>query len=392
MKLLGWSVDDKAQNDLLASLFESQQLAIEGYDTHKGALVTSEAFIVAWKEEEGIEVYYNDPRMCHVFYDTDNPKKKEFAAKWYKDTENKYHITLYYSDRLEYYETGKRKEIPDSSNAFKPSDPDRADNPYNTIPVFHYVLNRRSRVSELTNIVTLQDAVNKLFADMMVVAEYGAFRQRFVISNADTQTLKNSPNQIWQIPAGDGIGQQTQVGEFAGGGLEPYLDAIDKLANSIAIISRTPKHYFYASGADVSGEALLAMEAPLIAKVEQYQEVFAVAWKELGSFILLMEGKQIDPKDIELIWDAPQSVQPKTEAETMKALVETGIPLEIALRWAGKTVKEIEEIKAALKKAKVEAANQASIMLEKLRAESAQMNNNEPGQNNALQEADGGME
>lgn len=389
MKFLGWSVDDQASNDLLSGLFETEQLAIEGYDTHKGALVTSEAFIIAWKEEDGVEIYYNDPRMCHIFYAADNPKKKEYAAKWYKGSDDVYHMTLYYADRLEYYETAPLKQMPTSANAFHPSDPDQAPNPYATIPVFHFVLNRRTHVSELTNIVTLQDAVNKLFADMMVAAEFGAFKQRWVISQADTKTLKNAPNEIWSLPAADAGMQGTQVGEFQGTDLNNYLNAIDKIANSIAIISRTPKHYFYASGSDISGEALIAMEAPLIAKVEQYQEVFAVAWKELGAFILLMEGKTIDIKDIELTWDPPQSVQPKTEAETTDINVRTGIPLEVALRWAGKTEKEIEEISAMKKKEKAEAATQAKIMLEKLRAQNAQSNQEVPAQNtNQLKEAD----
>lgn len=389
MKFLGWSVDDETANDTLAMLFNNQQIALEGYDAHKAALVASEGFIIAWKEDDGVEVYYNDPRMCHLFYDSDNPKMKEYGAKWYKDSESKYHITLYYRDRLEYYETAPTKNTPASVGAFHASDPDRAPNPYDTIPIFHYVLNRRTRVSELTNIITLQDAVNKLFADMMVAAEFGAFKQRWVISSADTKTLKNAPNEIWNLPASDGVGQGTQVGEFQGTDLNNYLNAIDKLANSIAIISRTPKHYFYASGSNVSGEALIAMESPLIKKCEQYQEVFGVAWKELGSFLMLMDGVQISPDDIELTWAPAQSIQPATEATTLKTLKETGVPLDIALRWAGKTEKEIAEIQELLKKEKADAATQASLMLEKLRAQNAQSNqaNPPPGQD-ALGEAE----
>ena len=48
-------------------------------------------------------------------------------------------------------------------------------------------------------------------------------------------------------------------------------------------------------------------------------------------------------------------MQPKTEAETLKINKETGIPMDIALRWAGKTEKEIAEIAALLKKEKAEA-------------------------------------
>jgi len=264
-----------------------------------------------------------------------------------------------------------------------------ADNPYGVIPVFHFVINRHAKISELTNIVSLQDAVNKLFSDMMVSAEFGAFKQRYVISNADIKTLKNAPNEIWQLPTGDGVGQGTQVGEFGGTALDNFLNGIDKLANSIAIISRTPKHYFYASGSNVSGEALIAMEAPLIAKVEQYEEIFGVTWKELGAFLSILNGGSVMAQDLEAVWNPAQSVQPKTEADILKVLKETGIPIDIALRWAGKTEAEIKEIADLVKKEKDSAATQASLMLEKLRAQNAQSNQAVPeGNTNALNEAD----
>lgn len=389
MKFLGWSVDDTSGNDYFDEIFETEQLAIEGYDAHKAVLTTGEAFIIAWKEDEGVEVYYNDPRMCHVFYEADNPKEKSFAAKWYVDSDTRYHMTLYYKDHLEYYQTAPTKNTPASANAFMPSEVSVAPNPYGIIPVFHFVINRHSNISELTNIVSLQDAVNKLFSDMMVSAEFGAFKQRYIISNADIKTLRNAPNEIWQLPSGDGIGQGTQVGEFGGTPLDNYLNGIDKLANSIAIISRTPKHYFYASGSNVSGEALIAMEAPLIAKVEQYEEIFSVTWKELGSFLALLNGMAIPAQDIEAVWTPAQSVQPKTEAEILKVLKETGIPLDIALRWAGKSEAEIKEIQDILKKEKADAATQASLMLEKMRLQNAQSNQAVPeGNTSALEEAE----
>ena len=76
MKFIGWSVKDTTQNDRLAEIFNSQQIAIEGYDADKGALVTSEAFIVAWKEEDGIEVYYNDP-LCAIYFMMQTIRRKK---------------------------------------------------------------------------------------------------------------------------------------------------------------------------------------------------------------------------------------------------------------------------------------------------------------------------
>lgn len=380
----GWSVKEDVTNEMFATIFEEYQISSESHSVHRSALITHEAFIIAWKEDEAIQCYYNDPRLCHVFYNAENPRLVDYAAKWYK-ADNRYYITLYYPDRLEYYETAEVKSTPAKATAFKPSEVPTADNPYGVIPVFHFMLDKHSNNSELTNIVTLQDAVNKLFADMMVAAEFGAYKQRYVISNLDASNLKNKPNEIWLLPAGDGVGQGTSVGEFQETPLSNYLDAIDKIASSIAIISRTPKHYFYQSGSDISGEALMAMEAPLVAKVERYQESFEVTWKALGSFLAKLQGVAVPAKDIDIIWNPPQSVQPKTEADVMKVLKEVGIPLDIVLKWAGKTETEIKEISGVLNKEKEESRTQAQLMLERLRLQNAQSNEVVP-QNQTLTE------
>jgi hypothetical protein len=61
----------------LNDLFAETELNLDAEDVHKVTLVTGEAFICAWKDEETgeIEAYYNDPRLCHVFYDPAHPRK-----------------------------------------------------------------------------------------------------------------------------------------------------------------------------------------------------------------------------------------------------------------------------------------------------------------------------
>jgi hypothetical protein len=333
----GWDVDDEATNAALDKLWSDLRLGLDAYEAHKDALIASEAFVIAWKDGETLDVYHNDPRTCHVFYDPARPKLKQFAAKWWVDSV--WHLTLYYPDHLEYYET-RSKQQPATAAAFRPAAPEQAPNPFGVIPVFHF-----RGPGELGNILTLQDAVNKLFADMMVAAEYGAFKQRWIITNSDTETLKNGPNMIWTIPAGDGQGQQSSVGQFDATPLDNYLEAIDKIASAIAIISRTPKHYLYGSGANISGEALLAMEAPLTKKVDQYQERFAATWQELGAFLARLAGiGDFQPVDLQVVWQPSESVQPLTEALTRKAAVEAGVPLVTQLRWEGKDAGEIKAL------------------------------------------------
>lgn len=376
--LKGWDIDQKDLQDTLEAVWNANNLGLEASQVHEAALVTNESFVIAWPDDENkIQVFWNAPWLCHLFYESDNPRKKTFGAKWYRDEEtSRYLLTLYYPDHLEYWATKETQSQPTSAAAFEPNaDMPTAPNPYGEIPMFRFCVNARSRNGELDNLLTLQNAVDKLLSDMMIAAEYGAFKQRYIISNADTSDLKNAPNLVWNIPAGDGTGQQTSVGEFQGADLEKYLSAIDKLANSIAIISRTPKHYFYNAGASLSGEALIAMEAPLNKKVAKFEASFGVVWEELAAFILKLSGKgDVDRSDIKAIWEPVQSVSPYTEAMTRKSSIDAGIPLVTQLRregWDNTALKQMEDDQKA---AKAVQTSEAQILLADMRAKQAQQN------------------
>ncbi len=332
----------------LTTIFQELQVGLEADDVHEAALVTGEAFLIVWKEGEDPlpQVYYNDPRLCHVFYDPENPRKKSFAAKWWVDEQLKTRLTLYYPDRLEYYISRGKTDSPSSANAFQPlPDEPQADNPFEEIPVFHFRPERRTIKGDLANVVPIQNGINKLLADMMVAAEYGAFKQRWVISNSDTTKLRNAPNEVWNIPAGDGVGQQSQVGQFDASDLTNYLNAINSLAAAAAIISRTPKHYLFEQAGTPSGEALIAMEAPLNKRIQNHIDRFTITWREVAAFLLKISGASEVPLiSIQPQFAKPETVQPKTEADIRKTNVDSGVPLATALRWEGKSQEQIDQL------------------------------------------------
>jgi hypothetical protein len=214
----------------------------------RAAMVCPESFVIVWKtadtdgENEQIEAYYNNPAQCHVFYETDNPKKPRYAAKTWIDEDDHQRITLYYPDRLEYYVSRSKAGQVKNGKGFIPAEPPSAPNPWGTIPVFHLRKERRADgKSELHNVTPVQDAINKLLADMMIAAEFGAFKQRYIISNAENLgQFKNAPNEIWDLPAGDGQGQGTQVGEFGETNLSNYLSAIKDHVLSLAASPARP--------------------------------------------------------------------------------------------------------------------------------------------------------
>ena len=369
LTLQGWDALRAGDNTRLDDLWNRERISIEAGKAHHDTLVTGEGFIIAWKDGDALDVYRNDPRLCAMFYDPERPKRKRFAAKWWTD-KGAWYMTLYYSDRLEYY-AAQTKDMPSSAAAFRPMQPPTAPNPFGTIPVFHF-----RGPGELGNILSLQDAVNKLFADMMVTAEFLAFPQRWFITNADLTAVRNAPYESLVLPAGDGTEQATSVGQFAAAPLDNYLNAIDKIANSIAIISRTPKHYFY-SASNLSGEALLAMEAPLTKKVNKYQEDLGVTWQELGAFLLrLTGGGALEPADITPLWEPSESIQPYTEAQTRQLAVASGIPLVTQLSWEGKPQSVIDAMLKDEEEVKQRSATMAPLLLEQARAVSASANTN----------------
>lgn len=356
IQLKSLSSKDAKANKQLALDWEDLNLAIEASDVHEAALVIGESFLIVGDEtdDEGeaeLQVYYNDARNCHLFYEPSNPRKKRLGVKWWVGVDGHIRITLYYPDRFEYYRSNKAGTQVDSAKAFKPFSPngagEKVDNPNGEIPFFHFRLERRIVKSDLTNAIPLQNGINKLNTDMMVAAEYGAFMQRWIISDADISGLKNAPNKNLWIPAGDGTGQGSSVGQFTATDLDNYIKAIDSLASAIAVISRTPKHYLFSQGGTApSGEALIAMEAPLNKRCEEHIAQFIPVWKDVARFMLKVRKIDIEKRDIIVTFAKPETIQPGTQAEIRVSGRQAGIPLTTLLREEGKDDAWIEQMEA----------------------------------------------
>lgn len=310
-------------------------------DLHTASLTTGEAFLVIWEGPKRPVAYYHDPRQAHVIYEAAMPDVPRVACKrWAED--KKHYINIYYPDRIEHYEA---EQEPHTAGGFKQTSVEG--HPYGVIPVFHFRTSLRSLTGELTaSVLSLQDAMNKLLNDMMVSSEYSAFPQRWGIGHWDEQTggMRVGAGTILRIPAGEQGDQPNSVGTFEATDPKNFLEPIDSLADAIAVLSATPKHYFSGQGANVSGEALQAMEAPLIAKLELYQQTLGTEWARAMAFTMALQGQTVDAEDIECIWQPPHTVQPQSQAETRYTNMQAGIPIINQLRDEGWTEDQIDQL------------------------------------------------
>lgn len=355
INLKGLEAEDESAAATLEEFWDRNELELESDSVHEAALVAGESFVIVWPDEETqrASAFYNDPRLVHVFYKSDNPRAKWFAAKWWEQEDKSYRLNLYYPERIEYY-VSQNRSMPTNANGFVPFQPTEA-NPYGIVPVFPFSVQRRLVKSDIKSAIPLQDAINKLFADMMVAAEYGAFPARYAITNGVIQgKLKSEPGSMFLFPAGEGQGQGTSVGQFQSADLANYIAAMENLAGVMSAITSTPKHLFFESAGQVSGEALLALEAPLNRKAQDRIDRFAPVWQEIAAFALRIDaGVDIPATDITAAFDVPETVQPRTQAEIIQLLTAAGIPLAAALRLQGMPQAEIDQI---IKERNVEAA------------------------------------
>ncbi len=356
--------NDLGMSEKLNELVEESGLNEDYDDIMRSVLITAEAFVVLGKEGEassgppialastgsasagGVEAYYNDPRQVMVYYDPERPRRMKFAGKiWQGDGEDGVkgeatHLLLYYRDRFEHYQA-KGDKWPEETNSFKKIDEDDERNLLGEIPVVHFRLSK----SELTSLIPVQDAVNKLNADMMIASEFGGLPQRYVITNADIKALKNKANEIWELP------ENSQAGQFAAAALEGYISAIDHKINAFSAISRTPKHFFFASTSNISGDALVALEAPLVKKCGTYIDGFRPKWRSLGGFLLRLRGEtNFKERAIQPVFNAVETTQPSVDADTLVQTVAAGIPLITALRKRGWTEAEIDGLVEDMKR------------------------------------------
>lgn len=344
---------DKGTTESLQEVASEAELTIEGDDAHQQALIAGESFVIAWKGEDDdeLECYAQHPAACEAFYDPARPNRMTSAAKWHDDGPYKI-ITLYYPDRIDIYqaERAKLSDLGDAAKAAKKFElTESGPNPYGVVPVFHFRPQRRRTRSDLHNIIPIQDAVNILVTNMIVGAEFGAFPLKYVMTDAELpKRLKASPNRIWELPA------DSKAGQFDAADLNHFITAIDHLVNALAIISRTPRHYFYGGRDAPSGEALRVMEAPLVKKCEDRIARFTPTWRQLAAFLhLLRTGEELSPRSITARFADPATVQPlheaqarKTKAEAIQTETQVGLSKKRALMELGYSEKEAGDILA----------------------------------------------
>jgi hypothetical protein len=213
--------------------------------------------------------------------------------------------------------------------------------------------------SDLKPAISLNDAANKFFSDMIHASEYMAFPQRVMTGvelPRDPVTgevledfqLRAAVGRLWAFE-----GEEAKVFELPAGSLSNYVEGVDLAVQHLAAQTRTPPHYLLARLVNISGDALKAAETGLVARVRRKHVDFGDGWEEtirLGFAWRSVYGGNAKDKErsetmeAELIWRDPESRNPGAVSDSLIKKQAVGVPWEKLMEEAGYSPQEIRRL------------------------------------------------
>lgn len=336
----GFRIDDETGDKDAWEVWQANNLDSESQIAHTEALVKEQSYALVWGDGDRAQITIEDPLQMVVAHGAENRRQRRAALKRWIDDSGLMFATLYLPNEIKKYQS-RNKIDPNlytnlSEVQWEPRQGDEGmTNPLGEVPVIPLVNKPRLSgcgQSEIQSVLPIQDALDKTALDMLVAAEFGAFRQRWMTgveiprdpdTNEPIEPFKSAVDRLWGVED-----ENAKFGEFGQTDLAPYVKAAEMFVQQIASITRTPPHYLLgSSGSFPSGESLKATETGLVAKARRKMRHFGESWEQVIRLAFKVTGNpKAEVASSETIWRDPES---RTESEHVAALIQLkslGVP------------------------------------------------------------------
>jgi hypothetical protein len=317
-------------------IWQRNQLDADSELTHCEALVTGYGYALVWAEGDRPVITVESPQQCIVAHATGNRRRRAAGLKQWVDDDGYALAYVYLPDGIYRFRSAAKQDSQTDQPqgeliAWQPHTPDDQEflaNPSGLVTLVpFYNKPRLSKpgvgISEIDKVIGVQNAVNKLVADLIIASEFGSFRQRWATGlTLDTDDkgnkinpFKNVSGAIW---ADESTDPPATFGEFGETNLANIVKAIEMFVQHLASQSRTPPHYLSASADRLSGESIKAAETGLVAKTRRKMRYFGESWEEVIRLSFAMiDDPRSEVVDAETVWADPES---RTESEHVDAV------------------------------------------------------------------------
>lgn len=312
LELIGFSAEKEEIQKKAWEIWKQNNLPQNAGKVHRESFKTGDAYVIVWPDAEGKQArIYPQLAASVTVWKSAETGEIEKAAKVWKGDDKRVYLNLYYRDRIEKYISKEGSDASATPDEFNQRTVEGEawplPNPYNKVPVFHFRSDEEiddCGNSILTDVIPLNDALNKSYADIFASQEINAIRQRWIAGlqfEVDDETGKPLIPYDFDSQAWTSAESETKFGEFSDANLEQMLKVKQECVRDIALVSGIPPSYFNLDTADFpSGEALRKIEARFTAIVQDAQRSFGETWSEAMSFALEIEDTTAD--EIEIQW------------------------------------------------------------------------------------------
>lgn len=356
--IVGFRFGERPQADDDANrMWQANQLDARSQLGHLDSLITRESAVTVWPDTEDTpRIDIEHPSEVIVATDSSNPHRRLAALKhWTDEWTGEELATVHLPDNVYKFRRQRRTSAQlqvitrpgnreEWVNREVDGEPWPLPNPLETVSVVP--LPNAPRLlkpgrSEIADVIPLQNAVNKLVTDMLVSAELGAMPGRWV--SGWQEMFEEETNQKVDPKITDYLNRwltledpSANAGTFDVARLENFVKAIELLVNHIAAQSRTPRHYLIQQGQSPSGDAMIAAESGLVAKVLAKQFHLGEAWEEIMRLAFKAIGdRRADVVDAEAMWKHAEFRTPTQQMDAVIKKSQIGVPVQQLWEDAG---------------------------------------------------------
>lgn len=285
--------------------------------------------LVAPPDETGGDplIYPEHPTQATVAYEPGSGRRKRAAGLkvWLDDWTGMQMATLYLPDRIYKFQAPKQTQgvVGDIRWEVRrvPNESWPAKNPLGEVPLVEVANNPRmltGGVSELADVVAIQDRINKTLADRLMTQDFGAFPQKWAIGYPETDADGNKNRvDVGRDRLVTSDIAETKFGQFESAPLDPYSAAKREDVKDVASRTRTPAQYLLGEMSNVNGETLKASESGLVSKVRQRNRTAGEGFEGGVGLARRVKGIATPGEMIETKWRNPEF---RTEGELVDAL------------------------------------------------------------------------
>lgn len=331
---------------------------------HEQALRDSEAFVIVDWDNTKMRPRFTphqryidgaaggDGDGCRAFYRNDDPDQDLlFVTKRWQEVYypggvrvTRQRLTIYYPDRIEKFAglPGAEIKVVDADDEPWPIPWFHADGTPLGIPVAHF---RSSAGMEARDAWPLQNAINKVFVDLMQESDISAFRILLAFGwkpvDADGNPLRIEPGTWMGSEKADARAQ-----EVTGSDLSQFLNVMDNLLYKVAIVTDTPVSRFTTTKQVAAEGTQKQQDSPLLNKARNRAAELGDAWEQALLMAVRLEntfgaGGLNEAVTLSAVWEPFNARDEAADIAKAEAYSRLGLPLDIIGTVLGLTVDQI---------------------------------------------------